>query len=102
MAVTLQVIYPIGPDTRFDYDYYTESHMKLVAQHMGPHIERTVVTRGLASGPDTPPGHYAVATIVFADQDRMNAAMAVSGPVMADVPNFTNVKPDILIGEVIG
>ncbi len=101
MSVSLQVIYPISEGTHFDFDYYLGTHMKLVGEHMGPHIERTLVTKGLAGGPDTPPGFYAVATIVFADQGAMDAAMRVSGPVMKDVANFTDVRPQILIGDVI-
>jgi len=102
MAASLQVIYPITADTSFDYDYYLETHMALVGEHMGPHIESTLVTKGLAGGPDTPPGYYAVATILFKDQQSMNAALAGSGAVMADIPNFTNTRPKILLGEVIG
>lgn len=102
MAMSLQVIYPIGDGTTFDYDYYASTHMELVGQHMGAHIEKAVVTKGLAGGPDTPPSIHAIATIVFADQDAMNSAMGAAGPVMADIPNFTNVQPTILVGEVIG
>lgn len=102
MSVSLQVLYPIKDGTSFDYDYYFKTHMDVVGQHMGPHIESTLVTKGVADGPDTPPSIYAIATIVFSDQDAMAAAMAVSGPVLADIPNFTNVQPQMLIGEVQG
>ncbi len=102
MAVSLQVIYPIKPDTSFDYDYYLSTHMALVGEYMGPHVESTLVTKGLAGGPDTPPGFYAVATILFKDQGAFDAAMAVSKPVLADIPNFTNSQPQMLIGEVVG
>ncbi|MFT7593038.1 MAG: hypothetical protein ACI8R4_000349 [Paracoccaceae bacterium] len=101
MSASLQVIYPISDDTSFDYDYYLATHMPLVGEHMGAHIQSTVVTKGLAGGPDTPPGSYAIATMLFADQDAMNAALAASGPVLADIPNFTNVQPQMLIGQVI-
>jgi len=102
MSVSLQVLYPIGDKTRFDYDYYLATHMDLVGKYMGPHIERTLVTKGKAGGPDAPPAFYAVATIVFRDQDAMTAAMKVSAPVLADIPNFTDVQPQMLIGEVVG
>ena len=102
MALSLQVIYPIEDDTHFDYDYYLETHMPLVGQHMGPHIDQVLVTKGIAGGgPDAPPGSYAVATMTFADQDALNAAMAAAGPVVADLPNFTNAKAQMLVGEVI-
>ena len=102
MAVSLQVLYPVTGGDKFDYGYYAGTHMKLVNEHMGAHIQSTVVTKGLAGGPDTPAPYYAVATILFADQEAMQAAMGAAGPVMADLPNFTNVQPQILIGEVIG
>ena len=102
MPVSLQVIYPVSDDSHFDHDYYAATHLPLVGEHMGAHIDSTLVTKGLAGGPDAPAGFHAVATIVFADQDAMNAAMAKAGPVLADLPNFTNVQPAMLIGEVIG
>ncbi|PCJ06836.1 MAG: ethyl tert-butyl ether degradation protein EthD [Rhodobacteraceae bacterium] len=101
MAVSLQVIYPISDGTTFDYDYYTSTHFDLVGKHMGPHIESLLVTKGLAGGPDTPPGFHAIASIVFKDQDALNAALEAAPPVLADIPNFTNVEPQMLIGEVI-
>ena len=101
MAVSLQVLYPIGDGTTFDYDYYTSTHFDIVGEHMGDHIESMLVTKGLAGGPDVPPGFHAVASLVFADQDALNAAMEVAGPVLADIPKFTNVQPQMLIGEVL-
>ena len=102
MAMSLQVIYPITEETNFDYDYYTSTHMDLVNQHMGPHISSTIVTKGLAGGPDAPPQSYAVATFTFADQGALDATMGAAGPVIADIPKFTNSQPQMLIGEVIG
>ncbi|MCC1491235.1 EthD family reductase [Cognatishimia sp. F0-27] len=101
MAVTLQVLYPTAGGTKFDHDYYRDTHMALVRTHMGPHIESTLVTKGLAGGPDTPPEFHAVATMVFADQAALGAAMEQAGPVLADIPKFTDTKPQMLIGETI-
>lgn len=101
MPVSVQVIYPVSDDTHFDYDYYASTHMQIVAEHMGPHIQSRLVTKGLAGGPDTPPPFYAIATMVFADQAAMAAALKASGPVMSDLPNFTNVQPQMLVGDVI-
>ncbi len=101
MSVSLQVIYPVSGDSTFDHAYYAATHMALVQEHMGPHIDRVLVTKGLAGGPELPAGFHAIATIIFADQSAMGAAMKASGPVMADVANFTNIQPQVLIGEVI-
>lgn len=101
MAIALQVVYPIGDDTHFDYDYYNDTHFKLVMEHMGPHHDSVLVTKGLAGGPDTPPPYYAIFTITFKDQTALDAALAASAPVLADIPNYTNTKPSMLIGEVV-
>jgi len=102
MSVSLQVIYPATEGTQFDFDYYLGNHMELTRTHMGSHIDSTVITKGLAGGPGTPPPFHAVATIVFADRAAMNAAMRSSDALMADIPNFTDTTPQILIGEVVG
>ena len=100
MSVSLQVLYPTANETTFDHDYYASKHMTIVAEHMGPHIENTLIVKGLAGGPDTPAGYHAIATITFSDQAAMGAAMAVSGPVVSDIANFYSGQPEMLIGEV--
>ncbi|MFK7939749.1 MAG: EthD family reductase [Roseovarius sp.] len=101
MSLSLQVIYPVSDRSQFDMNYYQNTHLPMVSDHMGQHIQSFIVTHGLAGGPDTPPGYHAVATLLFSDQAEMDAALAAAGPVLDDIPNFTNVSPDMLIGEVI-
>ncbi len=101
MPVSLQVLYPCGNDSSFDHDYYLQNHMKLVAEHFGQYLQSTQVARGIAGGPDKPAEYHAIATMVFADQAAMDAAMQASGPVMADVANFTDSPAQVLIGEVV-
>ncbi len=74
-------------------------HLEIVGQAFGQHIQSTLVTKGLAGGPDVPSGYHAIASIVFADQAALDAAMASAGPALADIPNFTNSEPVMLIGE---
>lgn len=101
MPVSLQVLYPVHDETHFDHDYYTATHIPLVDEHMGEHIDRTSISKGLAGGPDVPAGFYVVATMIFASMDNLQTALEVAGPVLADIPNFTNTEPKMLIGEVI-
>lgn len=102
MSLSLQVLYPTDNETTFDHEYYGTKHMEIVGYNIGEHIERTLITKGLAGGPDTPAGFHAVATIVFADQGALDAAMAAIGPAVADIPNFYSGQPQMLIGEVAG
>lgn len=101
MTVSLQVLYPISDGSKFDFDYYTKKHFPLVATHMGAHTENVTASRGLAGGPDVPPAYHAVATLTFVDMPALQAALAVAGPVLADIPNFTNSAPQMLIGQVL-
>lgn len=102
MAVSMQVLYPVGDDTTFDHDYYTTKHMDIVNTTMGSHIDNVVVIKGIAGGPKTPAGYHAIATIICKDQGTLDAMLAVSETALADIPNFTNVQPQLLIGEVVG
>lgn len=100
MSVSVQVLYPVTEGTHFDIDYYYTKHTEVLHKHMGPHMERTLVTQGLADGAGGPPQFYAIATLVFADEAARGAGLAAAGPVLADLPNFTNVQPMMLMGGV--
>ncbi|MBO6758647.1 MAG: EthD family reductase [Roseibium sp.] len=102
MAVSLQVLYPAREGTHFDQDYYAAKHIPLVHQYMGDELVSTLVAKGIAGGPDAPAGFYAIATMTFADNDALQKALAKAGPILADIPNYTNTEPEMLIGEVIG
>jgi len=102
MTLSLQVIYPKVDGTHFDMDYYLGTHMPMVGEHMGAHIQQVLVTKGLGGGgPDAPPPHYAVATMTFADKDALDAALAAAPPVVADIANFTDTQPQMMVGEVV-
>lgn len=102
MSVSLQVIYPASEGTHFDVDYYKATHLPMVSETWGELLSSVLVIHGVAGGPDVPPAFHAVASIVFDDQSAMDAAMAKAGPLLEDIPNFTNTQPQMLIGQVIG
>ena len=75
--------------------------MQIVGDTMGKHIKSTLVTKGIAGGPDAPAGYYAIATRVFENKAAMDAAMSNAETALNDIPNFTNTQPVMLIGEVV-
>lgn len=101
MPVTLHVMYPITDDTTFDYDYYATTHTAIFDEHFGPHVTSRTASKGLAGGPDTPPGFYIVFTAVAESMEKLQAGLAAGGPVMADIPNYYNGAPVILIGDQV-
>ncbi|EFO28951.1 ethyl tert-butyl ether degradation EthD [Roseibium sp. TrichSKD4] len=102
MTVSLQVIYQATEGSRFDHDYYENTHIPLMHQHMGAGILSTVVVKGVAGARGTPAKFHAIATAVFKDQASLEEAMKAAGPVLADIPNYTDVQPEVLIGDVVG
>ena len=100
MTLSLQVLYTPENSTTFDHDYYASKHMPIVTEHMAPHIQETLIIKGLAGGPDTSPGYHVVATMTFADKTALDSAMAAAGPALEDIPNFYSGEPKMLIGEV--
>ncbi|AFO90088.1 EthD family reductase [Phaeobacter inhibens] len=102
MTVSLQVIYPASEDATFDYDYYEKTHLPLLEEHWGDMMDTVEASRGIASGPDAPPAFLLIATITFPDMETLDTAMAEKGgPIIDDVANFTNIRPQILIGQVL-
>lgn len=102
MTATVHAIYPIKGGDTFDDDDYVSTHLPLVHKHFDPHGTTSItVSRGLAGGPDTPPGYFAVATMTFPDAASMGAALGAAGPVLGDIPNFATTQPDLLIGAMI-
>ena len=103
MTATVHAIYPIGDGDTFDYDYYVDTHIPLVKEHFGPAgMTGITASKGLAGGPDVPPGFFTVATMNFPGMAELQAALGGAGPVLADIANFTTVQPQLLIGEVMG
>ena len=100
MSVSVQVLYPVTEGTHFDFDYYYSQHTAIVREHFGEHLERLLVTRGMADGGGGPAPFYAIATLVFADDAARGAALAAAGPVLGDLPNLTKGQPLMRLGEV--
>ena len=101
MPMTLQVLYPVGDGITFDHDYYVNTHLPMVGEHMGAHLSGASASKGLAGGPDTPSGFHVIATLTFADQAALNAGMAKAGPVVADIANFYTGAAQMMIGETV-
>ena len=100
MAVSLQVVYSTENGTTFNHKYYMKNHFELISNGMGKHWESVQVTKGLSGAGDTPAPFHAIATIIYKDQAALEASMAEAGPAFADVPNYYDGQPTVLIGEV--
>jgi uncharacterized protein (TIGR02118 family) len=57
---------------------------------------------GIAGGtPDTPAPYVVIANMVFESMESFEHSFANAEKIMADLPNFTNVQPQVQISELL-
>lgn len=101
--VVFTVLYPQGPDKRFDMDYYVTKHLGLVKEKVGAALRGVSVDKGL-SGPalGSSPAYACICRLMFDTHEDIATHLAPHDPVFAaDVPNFTNIVPEFQISEVV-
>jgi uncharacterized protein (TIGR02118 family) len=95
--IVMTILYPRTDDSNFDMDYYNSSHMPMVADALGDDCQ------GWGSATMADGNWAAMGWVVASSQEAMNAAMAEHGAkIMGDVPNYTNVQPEVLMGQIAG
>jgi uncharacterized protein (TIGR02118 family) len=99
--ISVIVLYPNVPGSRFDMDYYLGPHLKLVRDRLEPMGMRsmTIITEAALDPAAGPQAYRLMADLRFDDMDATRKALTAHGPeTQADIPNFTDVPPVILIG----
>ncbi len=105
MGITVSVMYPNDPGSKFDMDYYLGTHGPLVHKNWDDKgLNSMKVVKGFATpDPKTPPPFRVIALLDFDSVEAFQAAVAAGGAeVMGDIPNFTDVTPVVQISENIG
>jgi uncharacterized protein (TIGR02118 family) len=97
--IVVSVLYPNTPGTTFDLDYYRDRHLPLVRELLEPGGMRSLSY--YVPGPaEADPPYRLVAELRFDSMAEVEAGMAEHGAVtQADIVNFTDVEPVILVGE---
>ena len=95
--IRMMVLYPKAEGTTFDADYWATKHMPLLTESW-PTMLRWEADKGDDNSP-----YHGLAHIYFDSPDDVNAAMGAEGTakIMADVANYTNIQPQIVMHEVI-
>lgn len=93
--ISVHILYPRTEDSTFDMDYYTSSHMPMLATSIGDACTGWGATT-VKAGP-----WAAIGWATVESQEAFDAAMAEhGGAIMGDVKNYTNVAPEMIIGDV--
>ena len=98
----LAVYYPWQADAKFDYDYYRDKHLKMLADIYGKSVGKMQVRKGLRKGDGSPPAFVTALTVEILSMEAYEAASKEHVPKLrADIPNFTNIIPVAQIEEIV-
>jgi uncharacterized protein (TIGR02118 family) len=102
-VIRVSVLYPNSEGKRFDEDYYVNKHMTMVADKLGSAMVRYEIDKGIGGATPGSPAPFVAGVHMFFDspQSFQGAFGANAGPIMADIPNYTDIQPTIQISEVI-
>jgi len=103
-VIRVSVLYPNSPDAKFNMQYYSNEHIKLVTDRVGSAIVSAELNSGLGSAaPGEPAPYIAAGHLLFNSlADFQGAFGPHAEEIMGDVPNFTNIEPMIQISEIVG
>ncbi len=106
--IKYNVMYPYKKGTRFDIDYYCNKHMAKAAGALKPHgLVKATVDKGIdGGGRGKPPAYHCIAIMYFNSREEMKQAFAkadqkVMAELLADIPNYTDVEPVMMITEAV-
>jgi uncharacterized protein (TIGR02118 family) len=100
--VKVSVLYPNATGSKFNMDYYLDSHIPMVRGKLGSACKSVEVEQGIAGGsPGAPAPFAALCHLYFDSVEAFQKAFAPhSQAIMADFANYTNVQPTIQISEI--
>jgi len=100
--VKVTVLYPNNPGSRFDVEYYLNTHMPMSARLLGAAIKAITVDIGVSgAGPDQLPPFAAICGFTCETaQDFMDAFSPVAAQLQGDIPNYTDIAPVIQISDI--
>lgn len=96
----VSVLYPTHEGATFDAAYYKAKHAELAREIWNP--EKIELIEGQSAGAGAAP-YALIAHFHFASPEALGQAMANPrlGELQADVPNFTNITPTLMMGRTL-
>ena len=101
---SVTVLYPKTATSRFDMEYYLNHHTPLVRERLTPMgLTGVDLKEGIAGGtPGTTQAYTMITQLNFGSMEDLQSAMATHGPeLIGDIPNFTDVQPQMQISQSV-
>ena len=93
--ISVHIMYPKTDDSSFDMDYYCATHMPMLADALGDSCKGWGAST-VASG-----DWEAIGWAHVESQEALDSALQEHGAaIMADIANYTNVAPQMVIGQI--
>jgi uncharacterized protein (TIGR02118 family) len=98
------ILYPNDPGKKFDMKYYMEKHIPLVKSLLGTYgLVRVEVDKGIAGLGGAPAPFVCVGVLCFESLEGLERGFEAKAPeLMADIPNYTDIPPQIQISDIAG
>jgi len=102
-TIKVTILYPNSKGKTFDMDYYSDTHMPMVASLLRDSLTSYEIDKGISGRmPDDSVPYLAIGYLYF---DKLSAYQNSFGPhaekIVNDIPNYTNIQPIIQISEII-
>lgn len=97
------ILYPNGEGNTFDMEYYQTKHMPLLAELFGDSLKDFEIDAGKAGRtPEEEVPYLAIGYLYFESIASYRAEFPKHAEaILGDIPNYTNIQPQIQISEVI-
>lgn len=100
--IRVSILYPNTEGSRFDLDYYLNTHMPMTERLLAPKLKGMVVEHGImGTTAGSKPAYIAMCHLLF---DSVDAFLEVFMPHRAsltgDIPNYTDVEAVIQFNDV--
>lgn len=92
----ITIHYPNAEGATFDHEYYRTKHLPEVGKAFGPFgLGYASVLKGEERADGTPPAFFVTTILSFREEQGAREALTSEGAkaLVADVPNFSSVRP---------
>jgi uncharacterized protein (TIGR02118 family) len=99
--VRVTILYPNQPGSRFDIEYYLNTHMPMSSKLLGPAIKAVSVEIGRNGvTPNEPPPFAAICTFTCGTIEDFTAAFAPVADLQGDIPKYTDIAPILQVSDI--
>jgi len=101
--ITISVFYPKTAASRFDFDYYLQTHTPLLKRLLEPEgMQNLRLLRGKGALDGSAPPYEVIACFDMPSLETLQNSLAQHGPqILADIQNYTDVQPVIQVNDAM-